>query len=131
VQGAQRHAHAAVAKEVRVGQGHGEQVVLVADRRGQEEGAGPFQFQHQAGQVAGALVVESFLAQAAGLDVAVVVEDGEGVAVLEDARAVVRRAGGGEDVVRPPVSARRLPVHHNAHPLFGVRRASPLWMFFR
>ena len=47
----------------------------------------------EARQVARALVVQALLAEAAGRDVAVVIEDGERVAVLEHARPLVRRAG--------------------------------------
>jgi len=44
------------------------------------------------------IVVESVLAESEGMDVAVAVEDREGVAVLQHPRAVVDPARRGEDV---------------------------------
>ena len=54
-------------------------------------------------------MIKALLAQAAGLDVAVVVEDGERVPVLEHAGPLVRDAGGGQDVVRTVVFGHKLP----------------------
>src|SRR5262249_43314149 len=65
----------------------------------EEERPAAFEFEDESGEVARALVVEALLAQAAGADFAVVVEDGEGVAVLEHAGVFVADAGRGEDVV--------------------------------
>ena len=55
-------------------------------------------------RIARALVVQALLAEPAGLDVAVVVEDGERVAVLEHPGPLVGQAGGGQDVIGPPSS---------------------------
>src|SRR5262249_30502017 len=51
--------------------------------------------------VPGAVVIKALLAKAAGLDVPVVVEDGERVPVLEHPGLLVCRAGDGQDVVGP------------------------------
>src|SRR5262249_53169644 len=48
-------------------------------------------------------VVEALLAEAARLDVAVTVEDREGVPVLEHPGPFISHAGDGQDVVRPAV----------------------------
>ena len=103
VQRPERDPPLAVVEEVRVGEGDGELVVLVPDRRTQEKRSAPLQLQQQAGEVAGIFVVQSFLAEPAGLDVAVVVEHGKRVPMLEHPGALVRQAGSGQDVVRTAV----------------------------
>ena len=84
-------------------------VVLVTDRGTEEERRPAVQLEDQAGQVSRTFVVQPLLAQAAGLDVAVVVEDGERVAVLEHPGPVVGDAGRGQDMVR--VALRRSARH--------------------
>ena len=106
VERAEREPRLTVAPQVRVGEGHGELVVLVPDIRAEEERPAPFQLQEQAGEIARPLVVQTFLAQSARLDIAVVVEDREGVAVLEHAGPLISQAGGGQDVIRAPPGLR-------------------------
>jgi hypothetical protein len=113
VERAEGNPHLAVAEQVRVGEGHCQLVILVADGGTQEERPPPFHSQQQAGEVARPLVVQALLAKAARLDVAVVVEDGEGVPVLEHPGPFVGGAGSGQDVVRaavPPSIRRSQPV---------------------
>src|SRR3990170_4823496 len=55
--------------------------------------------QPQAGEESSSAVVEALLAHADRFDVAPSVEDGERLAVLQDAVALVRRRAGGKDVV--------------------------------
>ena len=96
----QRQPYLAIPEQVGVGQRHGQLVVPVSDGRTQEERPAPFEFQHQAGQEPRTLVIKALLAQAAGLDVAIVVKDGERVPVLEHAGPFIGDAGSGQDVVR-------------------------------
>ena len=77
-----------------------EQRVVLADVELSSSGRSCRQAQQQAGQEARPLVVEPLLAEADRLDVAVAVEDGERVAVLEHAVAARRPARrSAEDVV--------------------------------
>jgi hypothetical protein len=70
--------------EVGVGQVEGESRVVAPGRRSQQQRAVSRQAQLQAGQMARAPVIDPLLAQALRTDVAVPIEDGEGLAMLED-----------------------------------------------
>src|SRR5579859_603265 len=73
-------------------------IVVLLDRRAEKERPILVQQEQQAREITGAVVVQALLAQAAGLDVAVVVEDGEGVTVLQDARLLISYRGRGLDI---------------------------------
>src|SRR5262249_15596899 len=68
-------------------------------RRAEEAGPPAVQFQEQAREEPGAVVVQPLLAKAPGLDVAVGVEDSERIPVLEHPGPLVGGTGRGEDVV--------------------------------
>src|SRR5262249_20223687 len=135
VERAERGPHLSAAEQVWVGERDGQLVVLVPDGRAQEKRPVPFQLQQQAGEEARALVVQALLAEAAGLDVAVMVEDGARGPVLEHPGPLVRHAGGGQDVVsaavpvgparrlsgtfREILGGDRLAVGHETSSLFG------------
>ncbi len=77
-----------------VGQVADQDRVVVADRRAQEHRAVAVDGQIEVRQVAGVAVVDALGAARAGEGVAVVVEDREGVAVLQRARAALLQRGG-------------------------------------
>ena len=52
-----------------------------------------FQVQDKTRQIAGAFVKDTFFAEAAWFDVTVMIEDGEGVRVLENSSPLVGQAG--------------------------------------
>ena len=76
----------------------GEQRVVALDGRAQQQRAGVAQAQLEARQKTRSGVVEALLALPDRVDVAVAIEHREGVAVLEDARAIVDPRGGREHV---------------------------------
>ena len=71
--------------------------------------------QPEAGQVTRTVMVEALLAESAGRDIAAVIEDGKGVAMLEDAGPLVRPASGGDHLLSgsstptTPSMTQRLP----------------------
>jgi len=85
--------------DVGIGEVHGEEDVVVPDRGAEQKGAHAGQPELQPGEESGPVVVEPLLPQAQGDDVARVVEDGEGVPVLEHSGPLVRPRGGRQDVV--------------------------------
>ena len=97
----------AVDGEVRVRHIDDQQIVLLLDRRAQEERPVRLQLKQEARQIAGALVVESLFPQPTRLDVAVAVEHSKAVAVFQDARMLVGDGRGRANVVRAARS--RLP----------------------
>lgn len=98
MQATARDRDAAVAGDVGVGEVHGQHVVVFLDGGAEEERPVGAEAEQQAGEEAGAVEVEAFLAEADGLDVAVMVEDGEGVALFEDSGLVVGGRRRGDDV---------------------------------
>ena len=91
---------AGVADQVGVGQIDREQQVVFLHGRAEEQGPASFQAEQQAGKETSAFMIDAFLTETDGLDVAKMVEDGKGIAVLEDQAFFVRRGRRGEDVVR-------------------------------
>ena len=83
VQRAARDRHAAVGRHVRIGQVDGEDGVVLADGRAEEHRPLAAEAEHQAREVAGAVVEQPLLAQPGGADVAEMVEDDERVALFE------------------------------------------------
>ena len=100
VERAERDRDATVPDLVRVGQSDGQLVVLVPDGGPEEERWLPVQIEYQAGQVAGALVVDAFFAESARPDVAEVIEHRERVPVFEDPGPVIGQTGSSQDVIR-------------------------------
>ena len=66
----------------------------------QNTGSDPFQLQQQTGEKARALVIQAFLPEPARLDVAVMVQDGECVAVPEHTSVFIGGTGDGQDMPR-------------------------------
>ena len=103
---AERQSHLPIAQQVRIGERHRQLVVLIPNGRTEEERPAPFEIQDQAGEIARALVIQPFLPQSTRLDIAVVVEDRKGVAVLEHAGALVGQARGSQDVIQASLNRR-------------------------
>ncbi len=83
-----RNAHLTVLHHVEVREGDGQLIVLIAHRRAEEERGTAIEIQPEARQMARAVMVQTLLAESPARDVAPVIEDGKGVAVLENASSV-------------------------------------------
>ena len=99
----QRKPHQAFVEKVGIGERDAELIVFVAHRRAEEERAAAFQVEQEAREKSCAVVIEAFFTEAAGLDVAVVIEDAERVAVLEHARSFVGETRRRQDAERAAV----------------------------
>ena len=108
VQRAERQPRPAVAQQVRVGERDDELVVVSRDHRAQEQRPAAVELEQQAGEEARALVIQALLADPAGIDVAVAIEDSERVAVPEHAvcsSAGLKAARSCDGGRRPPAVA--------------------------
>jgi hypothetical protein len=85
--------------DVRVREVDREQCVVVADRGAQQQRPGVAEAQLEPREKPGPLVINALFPEADGAAVAVAVEDGERLAVLEDAHAVLGGGGGRQNVV--------------------------------
>ncbi len=88
--GASRELGVAVQAGVHIGQVHGQESVVFSNGGAEEKGLLLIEAQREAREVAGFGVKEAETGGTQRLDVAVAVENGEGVAVLEHTGAVVR-----------------------------------------
>src|SRR5204863_372864 len=86
-------------RDVGVRQVHREHRDLLLHGRAEQEGLPVLQSKFQPAQVAHPFVIEPLLAVADGQDVALGIEDREGVAVLKDADPIIQPRAGGHDVV--------------------------------
>ncbi len=88
-------------EEVGIGQVAGERCVVVAQCRRQQHRALPVDRQVEVRKIARIAVEEAFRTSRAGERVAVVIEDGEGIAVLQGAwPPLLQRCGGGNEELR-------------------------------
>jgi hypothetical protein len=90
--------HVAIDAVVRIRQIDGQLNVVFAHRRAEQQRSPILHQQPQPAEKPCPLVIQSLLAQARRLNVAITVEYGERVALLEYARLLVNARGGGEDV---------------------------------
>src|SRR5260370_26804532 len=89
----------AVDRDIEVADIDGKHHVVLADGGTEQHRASSIEIEDQPREKAGVAVIEALLAQTDGLDIPITVENGEGLAVLEDAGAVVRQRGFSEDVI--------------------------------
>src|SRR5262249_54955165 len=89
-----------VADPIGVREGNRELIILVTNRGSQEERGMAIQPEGQARQVPCPVVIQALFAQAAGLDLAEMVEHSERVAVFENTIPIIDDAGGSQNVVR-------------------------------
>jgi hypothetical protein len=95
---AARQQHVAAEINVGIGEVDPHQQVVAAHGRGQQQRPPAGELECQPGEKPGALVVQSLLVPRSGRDVAEVVEEPEGVVVLEDEGALRHRHFGRQDV---------------------------------
>src|SRR5262249_35792815 len=84
--------------DVRIGQVHDQQVVVLFDGRTQKKWSVTPQAEDKTGQEPSSFMIEALLTQTNASDVAVVVEDGESVPVLEHTATFIRERGGCQNV---------------------------------
>lgn len=95
---AREHAVRIAERHVRIGEIGPEQLVVFLDACAEKQRPQAVQPQPQPRDVARALVIEALLSRAVHPDVAVQIEHGEGVAVLQHRIAFARARRGGQDV---------------------------------
>ena len=120
VQRPERDAHPVAVEQVGVGQMGDQPVVFLVNGGAEKERPLALELEDRTGQEARALVKEPLFAQPAGHRVAVAVEDGEGLAVLEDAGLCLGQAGGRQQVIRSEVGGIQLWLA-----LLGFDRSGP------
>jgi hypothetical protein len=92
------HVIAVAERNIRIRQVGAEQFVVVLDPRAQQQRPLPIHAQLESGQVSGALVIQPLLARHERADIADGVEEGKGVVVLQNRRAL-RGSGSGRQYV--------------------------------
>src|SRR5579864_3029192 len=90
--------NAPITVDVRVHHVDCEELAIFVNCGAQQLGDAAIQTQGKSREVSGAAVVETLLADSDPFNVTQAVEDGEGLAVLEHARAIVRQRRCGQDV---------------------------------
>src|SRR5215470_3446511 len=88
-----------VTVHVRVHHVDGEQGPIFVDRGSQKLGYAAIESQRKAGEISCSAMVDTLLTEADAFDVAQAVEDGECLAILQHAGAVICQRGRGQDVV--------------------------------
>ena len=89
----------ALPAKVRVRERDRELVVIVPNRGTQKERSGALQFQNQPGEKSCPVVVEACVPVLAGPDIAILIEQDEGVAVLQDSNGLIGQTRVGENAM--------------------------------
>src|SRR5688572_2938877 len=103
--------------EIGIGQVERESRVVTPGGRAEQQWAMTPNVQYQAGEVAGAAVVDPLFAEALLADVTAPIENGKRLAVLEDLVVGIGQLRAGLDLVGPLVLVAGL----------GQQRSSPMW----
>jgi hypothetical protein len=100
--------YAAFAAQIGIGESHRELVVIVADRRAQQEWGRILQFQEIPREKSCAVVVQSPFSILSPPDIAVLIEKRKRVAVFQHPDAFIGEAGIGQDMMRIGGAVRRI-----------------------
>ena len=125
MQSPQRKVDNTITAEIGIGQRDRQLVVVVPDSRAQEERPAAVQVKDQAGEKPRPVMVDALFAGVAGYNIAVLIKQGEGVAMLQHSYALISEARVRKDVVRILPGSSRLLLGFADHALKPATQRGP------